>query len=145
MGLSVRREILDTVLERVPATGVNGDPSTSYWSQWGPSASCRSERGVSVPLLQQVGVSATRLCRGNGVHHKNQLLGRTGVSEGSVAVSGAGPWVTVHVPGAGGGANVCVFLNRGVHSPANFKLDQPASVGHLGPGRGIRWVEGPCW
>ena len=98
--------------------------------------------GVSVPLLQQVGVSVTRHCRGNGVPPKNQLLGRTDVSEGSVAVSGAGPWVTVHVPGAGGGANVCVFLNRGVHSPANFKLDQPARRGSLGLGWGIRGDKG---
>ena len=79
----------------------------------------------------------------------------TSVSEGSKGLSVRGWSVTMgHSPCAwcqllkGEGLYLpqtgCVWGVR-VNSPANFKLDQPASVGHLGPGRGIRWVEGPCW
>jgi len=52
---------------------------------------------------------------------------------------------SARVPGAGGGgANVCVFLNPGVHSPANFKLDQPARRGSLGADWGVRGGKGPA-
>lgn len=71
---------------------------------------------------------------------------------GSVLVAGVGPQVTTHVPGAGCCHGECLYLpknraGQGVWGEnVSFASKPHAGLGSreedLGPGRGIKWVEG---